>query len=277
MIWTHKGHGSDQQRHKLRQLNAALALLHAVSAALIVGLAADKWDVHLTVPQIRWVPVPTNATNATLGCNDNICTIKTARVKAFTVHIETIVAVFHSFAVLSHLYAAVDYEQRYYKNLLRSRVPHRWIEYSVSAPPMFTCILLLCGITDVWTHLACFALVALTQAMGHASDIAPQHFTFFFTCGCLMQLAIWPPVYYHLYDTLGGAAKAPPNFVYYIVWSLLLLFCCFAIVNFRYRGRKKPIHAEYWYMALSLTAKSALAWQIFYGALRRESRVIHEV
>ena len=133
---------------------------------------------------------------------------------------------------------------------------------------MFTCILLLCGITDVWTHLACFALVALTQAMGHAADIAPRHFHFFFACGCLMQLAIWPP---RLLPPLR-----PPTFVYYIVWSLLLLFCCFAIVNYRFRTR--PLRAEYWYMALSLTAKSALAWQIFYGALRRETRgIVQEV
>lgn len=270
-MWTHKGHGSQQQRRRLRRLNAALALLHATSAALIVALATEKWTVYLTVPQIRWVPLEPG-----VACDDTVCTIRTTHVKAFAVHIETIVAVFHSFAVLSHLYAAIDYQQCYYSRLLRGRVPHRWIEYSVSASPMFTCILLLCGITDVWTHLACFALVALTQAMGHAADIAPRHFHFFFACGCLMQLVIWPIVYYNLYDSLGAAARTPPTFVYYIVWSLLLLFCCFAIVNYRFRTR--PLRAEYWYMALSLTAKSALAWQIFYGALGRETRgIVQEV
>jgi hypothetical protein len=271
MIWTHKGHGSEQQRRRLRLLNAALALLHATSAALIVALATEKWTVYLTVPQIRWEPREPG-----VACDDTVCSIRTTHVQAFAVHIETIVAVFHSFAVLSHLYAAIDYKRCYYNKLLRGRVPHRWIEYGVSAPPMFTCILLLCGTTDVWTHLACFALVALTQAMGHAADIAPQHFHFFFACGCLMQLVIWPPVYQPLYDILGAAAEQPPTFVYYIVWSLLLLFCSFAIVNYRFRGR--PIRAEYWYMALSLTAKSALAWQIFYGALQRETQgIVQEV
>ena len=47
-----------------------------------------------------------------------------------------------------------------------------------------------------------------------AADIAPRHFHFFFACGCLMQLAIWPPVYYHLYDrphsstTLSGRCSS---------------------------------------------------------------------
>ena len=141
------------------------------------------------------------------------------------------------------------------------------------------CILLLTGITDIWTLVLAFTLCAGTQAMGYLGEREPKSWLYF-GVGCFLMLPIWIAVYYSFYKSMSNAVKDPPEFVYYVVWTLLLLFMCFAVVDYGLRRRWNCLRslggglhwvgAEYAYMILSLTAKSALAWQIFYGALTRE-------
>jgi hypothetical protein len=68
-----------------------------------------------------------------------------------------------------------------------------------------------------------------------------------------------------------GSAQEAPGFVYGIVFSLFLLFNCFAIVQWlQYKeiGKWKDYLAgEKTYITLSFVAKSLLAWQIFAGTL----------
>ena len=62
-----------------------------------------------------------------------------------------------------------------------------------------------------------------------------------------------------------------PGFVIAIFITLFLLFNTFAVnMWLQYRGRGRwaaPAHAERVYLVLSLVAKSALAWQVYAGAL----------
>ena len=68
-----------------------------------------------------------------------------------------------------------------------------------------------------------------------------------------------------------GNTAEPPGFVYGIVISLFLFFNVFAIVQwlqYKQIGRFADYLAgERFYIVLSFVAKSALAWQIFSGAL----------
>ena len=73
---------------------------------------------------------------------------------------------------------------------------------------------------------------------------------------------------------LEAGGEGPPTFVYAIFATLLVLFMSFAVVQFRqFRARSRggryadPVVAERTYLVLSLVAKSALAWQVFAGAL----------
>ena len=241
--------------------NTWLAALHLASLAGIWLLSSSKWPVWVTRTQSRWVPL--NATDP-LSCGDTACRVEVSHVSAFQVHVETLVLAFHLPAVLSHAYAAR------YAYPAWPRVPHRWIEYSISASIMMVCILILTGITDLWTLLLAFACCAVTQAMGYVGELHPRKWLYFWL-GCFLMVPLWVIVYYSFYQSLADATKSPPTFVYYIVWSLFLLFMCFAVVNAVQRARWRTARgAEMWYMLLSLTAKSALAWQIFYGALSRE-------
>jgi hypothetical protein len=60
-------------------------------------------------------------------------------------------------------------------------------------------------------------------------------------------------------------------FVYAIIFSLFAFFNVFALnqwLQYRARGRWRDyLYGERAYIVLSLTAKSALAWQVFAGTL----------
>ncbi len=64
---------------------------------------------------------------------------------------------------------------------------------------------------------------------------------------------------------------ATPGFVYGIVFSLFVLFNCFALVQYlQYKPARKwtdYLRGEKTYIVLSLVAKTALAWQVFAGTL----------
>lgn len=66
-------------------------------------------------------------------------------------------------------------------------------------------------------------------------------------------------------------AERPPTFVYGIIVSLFLLFNCFAVnqwLQYRRIGKWADYRfGERCYVALSLIAKSALAWQLFANVL----------
>lgn len=253
---------------QLQKYNIALALLHFGSLTGIAALSTSKWPVWVTRSASSWQPLDGSST---ASCADTACRIVVEHEVAFKVHVEDLVVAFHLPAVLSHAWAALE-PYIAYRNLTStpSRVPHRWLEYSVSASIMMVCIMILTGTTDIWTLALGFTCCAATQAMGYVGEYDPSSWLYF-KIGCFLMLGPWVTVYYTFYDSLARAVTSPPTFVYYVVWSLFILFMCFAVVDACHRqGRIGPIATEKWYMLLSLVAKTALAWQIFYGALVRE-------
>lgn len=68
-----------------------------------------------------------------------------------------------------------------------------------------------------------------------------------------------------------GETGSVPGFVIAIFVTLLILFNSFAVnmwLQYRRIGRwRDPLFAEKAYLVLSLVAKSALAWQVYAGAL----------
>jgi hypothetical protein len=70
----------------------------------------------------------------------------------------------------------------------------------------------------------------------------------------------------------GGDAGGVPTFVYYIFGSLFIFFMSFAanmVLQYMEIGRWKSYYfGEKMYIVLSLVAKTALAWQVYFGTLR---------
>ena len=91
-----------------------------------------------------------------------------------------------------------------------------------------------------------------------------------FIYGCVIGAVPWIAITAQLViSTTDG--NGVPGFVVAIFITLFLLFNSFAVnMWLQYRGRGRwaaPAFAERVYLILSLVAKSALAWQVYAGAL----------
>jgi heliorhodopsin len=90
--------------------------------------------------------------------------------------------------------------------------------------------------------------------------------------GVLAGILPWLIVGLCFYFNARFGSGHPPTFVYFIYVSIFIFFNCFAvnmILQYKRIGKWRDyLYGERVYIILSLVAKSALAWQVFAGALR---------
>ena len=161
----------------------------------------------------------------------------------------------------------------YERNLAQQMNPARWWEYSVSASLMVVLIAMLTGLRDVGALIALFGVNAAMILFGLVMervnrpglpvDWRP------FVYGSIVGAVPWVAIGIQL-----GHAEAEadvPGFVIGIFVSLFVLFFSFAVnmalQYLRIRPWRDYRFGERVYLVLSLVAKSALAWQVFAGAL----------
>jgi hypothetical protein len=160
----------------------------------------------------------------------------------------------------------------YRRNLFRSRNYARWVEYAVSSSLMMVLIAMLPGITDVVALLGIFfvnaAMILFGLVMEHYEEPGnPNWLSYGF--GVLMGAVPWVAVGIYLWSPTTDAS--PPGFVYGIFFSIFVFFNSFAINMVLQYKRVGPwrnyLFGESVYVLLSLTSKSARAWQVFAGTL----------
>ena len=92
-----------------------------------------------------------------------------------------------------------------------------------------------------------------------------------FIFGCFAGTVPWVGVVLYTIAPGSSSGAEPPGFVYAIMVSLFVFFNVFALnqwLQYRAKGRWADyLLGERAYILLSLTAKSALAWQVFGGTL----------
>jgi hypothetical protein len=162
----------------------------------------------------------------------------------------------------------------YYRELRHGRNRFRWVEYSLSATLMIVLISNLTGVLDVSALIAiAFANVAMIL-FGWIVEIAnPPGLVVWWTpfyFGCVAGAGPWLAIAWSLAYGAGHGSPAPV-FVYGIVASLFVLFNSFALNQWLQYRRVGPwrnyLFGEKCYIALSLIAKTALAWQVFANVL----------
>jgi hypothetical protein len=160
----------------------------------------------------------------------------------------------------------------YRANLERRRNYARWIEYAFSSSLMIVLIAMITGITDVAAILglagANASMILFGLLMEHYEQPGrPNWMSFWF--GCLAGAIPWVAI--AIYVWAPGVEAEPPAFVYGIIVSLFVFFNSFALnmaLQYRQVGRwRSYLFGESVYILLSLTAKSALAWQVFANTL----------
>ena len=241
----------------LRAWNGVLALAHATQGVLILLLANDA-----TLP-ITWSFIEGPPASGTQQSEP-----------LWDLPIGPAVAAFLFLAAADHGFMAAPGVVRWYeRNLDAEANPARWWEYSLSASLMVVLIAMLTGLRDVGALIGLFgvnaAMILFGLVMervnrpGEPVDWRP------FVYGSLVGAVPWVAIAVQL-----GHAEAEaevPGFVFAIFASLLVLFFSFAVnMAFQY-ARVGPWRdyrfGERGYLVLSLVAKSALAWQVFAGAL----------
>lgn len=180
-------------------------------------------------------------------------------------------------AAIDHILMALPGVNGWYNTNLRRGVNYaRWWEYSVSASVMIVLIALITGVSNFGAIIAIFGanaamiLFGLLMERSNPDKERPDWTPFLF--GCLAGAVPWVII---AYQVVGAEDRATgggvPTFVYGIIASLFVLFNSFAInmvLQYKQVGRwRNYIFGEKAYIVLSLTAKTALAWQVFANTL----------
>jgi len=242
---------------RLRRGNLAAAALHAAQAVAVVALASD-FSLPVTASYLAGPPGTTPED----------------RVVLFDVPTGLAVAGFLALSAFAHLIVATAWWPRYVADLGRQRNPARWVEYSLSASLMIVLIAQLVGISDVAALLALFGVNAAMILFGWLQE----HYErpggggwLPFAFGCVAGAVPWLAITVYLLSPGSTSAASAPGFVYGIFVSLFVFFNVFALnqwLQYRAVGRWRDyLFGEWVYIVLSLTAKSALAWQVFGGTL----------
>lgn len=249
--------GSTIEPGRLRLLNGVFGLAHAVQAVLFVVLSTD-------------VAFGVSATFATDQPGEPITGDRLEEL--FSYRLGWAVAAFSALSAFFHLLIVSPWGwPRYLRELAAGRNRFRWVEYSLSASLMIVLIAGLTGISDVVALLALFGvnasmilfgwLMETTNEPGRDVDWTP------FVFGSIAGAVPWIGIGIYLF----GAGDSVPTFVYGIFVSLFVFFNGFAVnqwLQYRRTGRWQDyLFGERVYVWLSLSAKSALAWQIFANVL----------
>ena len=246
---------------RLRWANLAVGLVHLAQAVLILALSNDFA-----------LPVTASFLGGPPGSD------LTARETLWEVPVGPAVALFLLLAAVDHLLVAAPGVWPWYRdNLHRGINKARWWEYSVSASLMVVLIAQITGGSDVGALVAIFGanaamiffglVMELVNRPGRAVNWTP------FLLGCVVGAVPWLIIAYQFIGAVdrSPAGEGPPAFVYGIVVSLFVLFNSFAVnmvLQYKRVGRwRSYLFGESAYLVLSLTAKTALAWQVFANTL----------
>ena len=241
----------------LRKANAVAAVLHAVQAAAVLALTTD-FALPVTASYMAGPPG----------------TPPLDRTVLFDIPTGGAVAGFLALSALAHLIVCTAWWHPYLADLGRQRNPARWVEYSLSSSLMIVLIAQLVGISDIAALVALFGVNAamilfgwLQERYEHPGSRGWLPFSF----GSVAGVVPWVAITIYLLSPGSSSSASPPGFVYGIFVSLFIFFNIFALnqwLQYRAKGRWRDyLVGEKAYIALSLTAKSALAWQIFAGTL----------
>jgi Heliorhodopsin len=253
----HEEHVPRTQQQSLRAWNVAAAVLHAVQAVAVVVLATD-FSLPVTAIYLQGPPGTPPQDTVTL----------------FDLPTGLAVAGFLLLSALAHLVVSTLWWRGYLADLARHRNIGRWVEYVFSSSLMIVLIGQLVGISDVVALLGLFGVNAAMILFGWLQEKYEEpgrHGWLPFLFGCIAGIVPWVAVALYVVAPGSASAAEPPGFVYGIIVSLFVFFNIFALnqwLQYRAKGRWADyLFGERVYIFLSLTAKSALAWQVFGGTL----------
>ena len=254
--------GDDVKFGKLRRFNLAMGVLHLIQGALMLAISKSS-TLPVKETLFGYDPITEEVFQTTSVLVD--------------LPLAPFVAMFLFISAIAHFSVASPKGYPWYvKNLKEGINPARWYEYAFSSSIMIVIIAMLCGIFELGSLILLFALNATMNLFGmmmerHNQTTKRTDWTSYIY-GCFAGLVVWIVVGIYFFGAVLNSTEAVPTFVYFIFFSLAFFFNIFAVnMVLQYRGKgkwKDYLYGERVYIVLSLTAKSALAWQVFAGTLR---------
>ena len=246
---------------RLRAFNLAMGLLHLAQGAAMLALSTS-----FALP----------VTSSFLELDKPGGRLAPDLEELFTLRLAPLVAGFLFLSAAAHLTLALPRVHAWYERNLRRGVNYaRWMEYSLSSSLMIVVIAMLVGIYDVAALMLMFALNATMILFGWLMELLNQHTQrtnwtpYWF--GVFAGAVPWVAIGIYLFGAGSDGSGGPPTFVYFIFGSIFVFFNVFAVnmvLQYRRVGPWRDyLFGEAVYIALSLLAKSALAWQVFAGTL----------
>ncbi|MEF8838962.1 MAG: heliorhodopsin HeR [Haloarculaceae archaeon] len=245
---------------RLRLWNIVMAVLHFLQGVAMV-LLADT---------VLW-PV----TRTRYGFDPATQSIFPETVSFLDANLPLLVAGFLFISAFAHTIIATVRYGKYVEYLDRGMNPYRWYEYSLSASLMIVVIGMLAGVWDLGTLVAMFGLVAVMNLAGlvmeQRNEVTDQTDWTPYWVGVVAGIVPWITIGITFVGSVTAAAGEFPEFVIYIYISIFVFFNLFAlnmVLQYSEVSRWKDyLFGEKMYILLSLVAKSALAWQVYFGTL----------
>lgn len=251
----------DSTAKRLRTGNLVAAAAHLASSVLFLVIATD-FELPITAgfpaedPALLEGAPPTEVlTTVTIGYG---------------------VAAFSLLSFFFHLLVATVARRTYERGIAREQNPFRWIEYSFSATLMIVLITMLLGDYDIGALIGVaganvsMILFGWLMERQNGPDGPVDWYPFVF--GCIAGPVPWIVIVVYFQGALGNADEAVPAWVWGIMFSVFALFNCFAINQFLQYKRvgkwRRYVVGEGTYIVLSLVAKTALMWQVYFGTVR---------
>jgi len=246
---------------KLKTFNLAMGFLHLAQGLLILALSSSYS-----------LPIQTTFLTYDEGTGD----LYQVKDTIINIPLGPMIAMFLFVSAVAHFSLSTFAYAWYVENLKKGINYARWYEYAISSSIMIVVIAALCGIFELSSILLIFALNATMNLFGlmmerHNQTTTRTDWTSYIF-GCFAGVVPWIVIGTYFFGSVMLAGGDFPGFVIGIFFSLAIFFNIFAI-NMVLQYRKKGRWADYLfgekvYIILSLTAKSALAWQVFAGTLR---------
>jgi hypothetical protein len=152
----------------------------------------------------------------------------------------------------------------------------RWFEYALSSSIMIVLIATLFGIYDIASLILIFIVNASMNMFGLVmeqmnSGKEKGHIKWGpFVWGAIAGIAPWIAILIYMFGT--GNFDMVPWFVWAILGTYFIAFNTFPInmiLQYKKVGKWKDyLYGERVYIILSLAAKTALAWLVFFGAMQ---------
>lgn len=244
----------------LKRFNLIMGFLHLVQGVFMIIISNDT-----TYPIYTYF----------LTFDVDTFTLAPEQQLAYELPFGIAVAVFLLLSAIAHLCLSTFAYPWYVKNLKKGQNPARFYEYALSSSWMIVLIGLLVGFQDLGGLIVLFGLNASMNLFGIMMELHNQttertNWTSFIF-GCIAGIIPWIVIMMYFLGSLASGDAEPPGFVYAIIPTIFVFFNTFAInmlLQYKKVGRwKNYLFGERVYIILSLTAKTALAWQIFAGTL----------